>query len=222
MTLDDPVGPLARPKFRVDGDPEAPRFGLPKSLRVPIAASTIEAILTFVGDVQQTRVGRDGLPKALLVIPPAPPPVESDVPLWSSGLATEAALRLNPASQVWVDVDYNYYRRAYLAFGLVIPPGFFLDHIQNRRSIRLRGRSHPWLRLCPVDRRVNTSGGSLAGGEGMEYEFLTKMLPRGLIIEKHQIIYADPMDLTKMLNIEPGTQVLEGVRDTEALFYPRA
>jgi hypothetical protein len=35
------------------------------------------------------------------------------------------------------------------------------------------------------------------------------------------MIYADPMDLTKMLDIAPGTQVLNGVRDTQRLFYPR-
>ena len=33
-------------------------------------------------------------------------------------------------------------------------------------------------------------------------------------------VYADPMDITKMLDIPPGTQVLNGVRDMMALFYP--
>jgi hypothetical protein len=180
----------------------------------------VEAISTFVGEVREKKIGRDGRPRALLVIPPTPPPVEQDVPLWSSDLAAEAAIRLNPPAQVWVDVDYNLYRQAFLAFGLEIPAGYFLDHVQNRRSVRLRGRSHPWLRLCPVTRQVNTSGGARAGGEGMEFEFLQTMMPRGLVVADHQIIYADPMDLTKMLNVEPGTQVLNGVRDTEALFYP--
>jgi hypothetical protein len=36
----------------------------------------------------------------------------------------------------------------------------------------------------------------------------------------NKIIYADPMDLTKMLDIPPGTEVLNGVRDTQQLFYP--
>jgi hypothetical protein len=40
-----------------------------------------------------------------------------------------------------------------------------------------------------------------------------------------RIVYADPMDLTKMLDIKPGTSdpekgPLAGVRDTQALFYP--
>ena len=28
------------------------------------------------------------------------------------------------------------------------------------------------------------------------------------------------MDLTKMLNLPPGTFTLDGLRDTQALFYP--
>ena len=98
-----------------------------------------------------------------------------------------------------------------------IPQNYFLDHVQNRKAIGLRDNSHPYLRLCPVDRRVNTSGGHSAGGEGMEKEFLER---RGPLQAQHTIIYADPMDLTKMLNIPPGTQVLEGVRETQRMFYP--
>lgn len=137
----------------------------------------------------------------------------------SSPLAAEAELRLHPPSQVWVHVDYNGYRGAYLAFGLTIPDGYFLDHVQNRQEMRLRDLTHPWLRLCPVRRGVNTSGGSVQGGEGMEKEYLRTAVPQGRIIADHLIIYADPMDLTKMLNIEPGTRPLDGVRDTQALFY---
>ena len=33
------------------------------------------------------------------------------------------------------------------------------------------------------------------------------------------IRYADPMDLTKMLNVPPGTKTLDGVRDLQSLFY---
>jgi hypothetical protein len=98
-----------------------------------------------------------------------------------------------------------------------IPAGSFLDHVQNRKAIRLRGCSHPYLRLCPVDRAVNTSGGHAAGGEGMERAFLSS---RANIRVPNKMIYADPMDLTKMLNISPGTRVLNGVRDTQPLFYP--
>jgi hypothetical protein len=68
-----------------------------------------------------------------------------------------------------------------------------------------------------VHRRVNTSGGHSFGGEGMEKEFIAS---HGAPPSPNKIIYADPMDLTKMLDIAPGTQVLDGVRDTQRLFYP--
>lgn len=54
----------------------------------------------------------------------------------------------------------------------------------------------------------------------MEKDFLATHMSQGLNVAGHQIIYADPMDLTKMLNINPGLLVLNGVRDTESLFYP--
>lgn len=38
----------------------------------------------------------------------------------------------------------------------------------------------------------------------MEKEYLRTAVPQGHIIAESLIIYADPMDLTKMLNIEPG------------------
>jgi hypothetical protein len=204
---------------RLEGDPAAPRFGLPRSLHVPIAATSVEALQTHVGDVVAERRFRDGRPGALLVESTAPPGEELDVPLWTSPIADSARARLYPHRQVWVDVDYRSYRAAFLGFGLPIPPGYFLDHIQNRRTMRLRDRTHPWLRLCPVHRRVNTSGGSMAGGEGMEAGYVATMVARGGVEAAHDIIYADPMDLTKMLDIEPGTRPLDGVRDTQVLFY---
>lgn len=202
------------------GDPGAPRFGLPLSLQVPIAASSLEAITEFVGRIMATRHSHTGLAQAVTVARPTPLHFEPDVPLWASPLAEEALARLYPEAQVWVDVDFDGYRRAYLGFGLSIPAGYFLDHVQNRRAMRLRDRSHPWLRLCPVDRRVNTSGGLPTGGEGMEYEYVSRAMPLGRIDADHQVIYADPMDLTKMLNIAPGVGTLDGVRDTQDLFYP--
>jgi len=146
------------------------------------------------------------------------PVQEPNVPIWKSSLAGSANDRLYPPRQVWVHVDYAGYRQAYIQFGMpAIPQNYFLDHVQNRKAIGLRQNSHPYLRLCPVHRRVNTSGGHSAGGEGMEKKFLADNAPPLLW---NKIIYADPMDLTKMLDIAPGTQVLDGVRDTQRLFYP--
>jgi hypothetical protein len=74
----------------------------------------------------------------------------------------------------------------------------------------------PFLRLCPVHRQVNTNAGHASGGEGMERRFLAAHPPAP---GQNRIIYADPFDLTKMLDLSPGTQVLSGVRDTQRLFY---
>jgi hypothetical protein len=201
-------------------DATAPRFGLPASLWIPIAAVTVADIETYVGRVlQSVKDPTAGLVNAVLVESGSRSVTkEPNVPLWKSSLAGIAGDRLYPPRQVWVHVDYGGYRQAYIQFGMpVIPPNYFLDHVQNRKAIGLRDDSHPYLRLCPVHRGVNTSGGHSAGGEGMEKRFLASHAPPPGC---NRIIYADPMDLTKMLDISPGTQILDGVRETQRLFYP--
>jgi hypothetical protein len=212
-------------------DATAPRFGLPASLWIPIAAASVADIEAYVGPVVQRITNpRDGIVNAVLVESVSRGALEeSHIPLWGSLLADRARERLHPRKQVWVHVDYDGYREAYVNFGMpAIPQNYFLDHVQNRKAIgNPSGRdlrpgeksevSHPYLRLCPVHRRVNTSGGHKSGGEGMEKEFLAK---HPHLERKNRIIYADPMDLTKMLDIQPGTKILEGVRETQQLFYP--
>ena len=199
-------------------DTTAPRFGLPPSLWIPIASASIADIERYVGRVSRNITDtRSGRVNAVVVMSAAATSAESNVSLWKSSLASLARERLHPSRQVWVHVDYGSYRQAYDQFGMPpIPAHYFLDHVQNRKAIRLRGYSHPYLRLCPVHRTVNTSGGHYAGGEGMERAFLSARSP---VPTPNRIIYADPMDLTKMLDIPPGTQVLNGVRDTQRLFY---
>jgi hypothetical protein len=212
-------------------DPTANTFGLPPCLRVPIAAASIEVIAEYVGTVVDRIVARDGRVNAICVDPyDRAPPGDPRVALWREPRAAFYRAQLHPARQAWVHVDYRRYRAAYLRFGM--PPmalGHVLDHVQNRQAIRLRAYSHPYLRLCPVSRAVNTSGGVDAGGEGMEKEYVRSLLasrpdeldgPLARFAQR-KIIYADPMDVTKMLDIAPGTQVLNGVRDTMQLLYPR-
>jgi hypothetical protein len=180
----------------------------------------IADIETYVGTIAHTEKGtRTGRVNAVLVIPyERGAPAHPNAPIWKSALARKAEDQLFPPRQVWVHVDYRDYRQAYTQFGMpAIPASYFLDHVQNRKAIGLRNNSHPFLRLCPVHHRVNTSAGHTAGGEGMERQFVATHHPTpGL----NRIIYADPMDLTKMLDIPPGTQVLDGVRETQRLFYP--
>ena len=211
-------------------DDKAQTFGLPKSLLVPIAARSVDSIGRYVGTVDECVHGRTGRINAVAVKPYEwPPQKEPNVALWTHAKASEFEQRLHPKLHVWVHVDYSGYRKAYLRFGMPeIPANCVLDHVQNREAIRLRGHSHPYLRLCPISRQVNTSGGTNTGGEGMEKEFLRSLPDQSEAIQESvrhalmsDIVYADPMDLTKMLDVSPGTQVLAGVGESLKLFYPR-
>ena len=205
------------------------RFGLPDSLLVPIAAKDISSIQRYMGRIHERIQSRSERVNAVSVIPfvkHEDPDVSA--PLWSHPDAETFRMRLHPAKQVWVHVDLNGYRKAYERLGMpTIPRDHVLDHIQNREAIRLRDYSHPYIRLCPVLRAVNTSAGHDSGGEGMEKDHLRSLDTQPDSVQaavdrvtQCDIIYADPMDLTKMLNISTGTFVLNGVHDMLHLFYP--
>lgn len=210
-------------------DSAAPRFGLPPCLWVPIAAVSVAAVERFVGKIVAQKTSRSGRVNAMLVQTALNrAPENFRVALWREPNSSLYRERLFPGRQVWVHIDYAGYRRAYLNFGMpAIQQGYFLDHIQNRQAIRLRGYSHPFVRLCPVSRGVNTSGGHDTGGEGMEKAFLRSRATKSAAVQNEfrallqfPIQYADPMDLTKMLDVAPGTETLPGVRDLQSFFYP--
>ena len=210
-------------------DPTARTFGLPNCLLVPIAAASVETIESFVGTVVTAVRNKSGRPNALCVVPHDYPIRKSrSVQLWQREDGSRFEQQLHPAKQMWVHVDYSGYRNAYIRFEMpAIPLGYVLDHVQNREAIRLRGYSHPYLRLCPVSRQVNMSGGSQYGGEGMEKAFLRSLPNQSAQVQtavrealRSKIVYADPLDLTKMLDIPPGTEPLSGVREMLKLFYP--
>lgn len=207
----------------------SPKHGLPNCLHIPIAATDIDTIAIYVGTIDEKIRNSSGDIRAIRVscfnqgIP-----AHHTAPLWKSDQRSRYAEALFPKYQVWVHVNYSNYRSAYCRLGMpAIPEGYCLDHIQNRKAIRLRWHSHPFLRLAPISAAVNTSGGHKTGGEGLETEFLMSLRdkPRELekirkLVHSYKLQYADPMDLTKMLDISPGTQVLNGVRDCLKLFYP--
>jgi hypothetical protein len=127
-----------------------------------------------------------------------------------------------------VNVDFSGYRRAYASFNMpAVPPHFVLDHVANRKAMRTRGSSHPFLRLSAISQRVNTNAGGVTGAEGLERTEMLRLADSDAFrdathpaIPQWPIMYADPMDITKMLNVPPGTYTLSGVRDTQRLFYP--
>ena len=180
-----------------------------------------------MGPVMARRISRNGRTNAVLLASHPAPPETGGVPLWNAPDAAICRARLHPERQVWVHVDYHGYRSAWRAFGMPDPGADFLDHIANRRAIRLRRSAHPYLRLCPVSHRVNTSGGGTRGGEGMECEFLENLASYSEKIQaavwkanEAPLLLADPMDLTKMLNLPLGTFTLDGVARLAVAILP--
>lgn len=203
-------------------------FGLPKSLQIPIAAKDVASIRVYVGDIADTVVARSGRTNALKVKTRVPATLEPDISLWGHPRAEEFLQALYPDFQLWVHVDYSGYRKAWGQLEMpLIPSGHVLDHLSNRKATRERGYFQPYIRLTPVSREVNSNAGHQRGGEGLEREYMlhVQSLPepqRTQLLEhmRTDIVYADPMDLTKMLNVPPGTHVLEGVREMQKHFYP--
>lgn len=201
-------------------------YGLPPCLHIPVAAASVSVLEQFVGTVLERRTSRAGRMNALLIQPHHVPSRTAGVLLWHEPNARECFARLHPERQVWVHVDHNGYRDSWRKFKMPDPGANFLDHVLNRRAIRLLKSAHPYLRLCPVSRRVNTSSGGVHGGEGRQCEFLANLNSYSEGIQaavwktsEEPLRLADPMDLTKMLNLPPGTKTLDGVRDVQHLFY---
>ncbi len=211
----------------MNAEPKPDTFGLPESLRVPVAARDIAAIQAFVGKIVAELPGRARPLNAVKVQTGNIPISPSGASLWREPQASSYHTLLFPAYQVWVHVDYHGYRQAWSRLDMPpLPGGVVLDHVANRRATRARGMLHPWIRLCPVSSRTNSNAGHGRGGEGLEFEFTQWLnsLPAEERAERTKefataIVYADPMDLTKMLDIAPGIETLDGVRDFQTLFF---
>ena|ERR1700722_10007982 len=84
------------------------RYGLAESLHVPIGAVDETAISTYVGEVQKVLSGGSAR-KALLVQAKPAPARDPRFPIWD----IDGCQVLHQRLQVWVDVAYTRYRRAY-------------------------------------------------------------------------------------------------------------
>lgn len=196
-------------------------FGLPRSLWVPVLAASEAALERYVGPVVK-RFGAD----AVLIQARNTPIREANVPLWNETDAVRYFERLHPPYQVWVRPTLSDYRKA---FSKLQPAHdisrLVLDHIRNRKALIMTARSHWYVRLCPIEKHVNTNSGHEKGAEGLEKHHISEMTgSTGSTfrdsITSSDIVYADPADLTKMLNFAPGTVTLGGVAATQKLFYP--
>ena len=73
---------------------------------------------------------------------------------------------------------------------------------------------------------VNTSSGGVRGPEGMEKDHVSTLESQHVVIQDAvrayldcEILYADPVDLVKMLNIKTGTKELPEVGEILWWFY---
>lgn len=182
---------------------------LPESLIIPVGAKSIAAIETYIGPVLK----RDANDHWLEVeFTPLASPDKSLV--WQH----KRAPWFHTRRQCWVEVDHHFYRRAYQRCYPDLPlSDFVIDHILNRRLARALG--FRYIRLIHVSRGVNSSS-----GRGSEFDVINYNNPEGLNAERfkespHQIFYAAPDDLLKMLNIKVGAFPLDNLRDNLHLFY---
>ena len=189
------------------------KYGLPPCLHIPIAARNEEAISRFIGKI--TRILRHGSPnQALLVNTYEIPDLDLRLPIWR---LKESAI-FHQSSQVWVHVDFNKYRAAYLsAFPDVNLKGLVLDHILNRRAARLKGFNY--IRIVPISRGANSSSGGVSETYGVEYHSTPEMVAKNKVSPAF-IQYADIADIVKMLDLKTGGTLQDGVRDAIYLTEP--
>jgi hypothetical protein len=184
--------------------------GLLPCLYVPVAARDQRAIETYVGTIARS-LAHDASTKALLVAAYDPGALDERLAIWG---VPEAAV-LHARTQVWVHVDYTAYRRAYRrAFPDAALADLVLDHVMNRRVARLKG--FQYLRIVPVSRGTNSSHGGLSEGWGVAYHSTPRMR------EKNQaslaaVQYADIADIAKMLNLQGGGSLMDGVNEAQQL-----
>src|ERR1017187_5963013 len=105
-----------------------------------------------------------------------------------------------------------------------VPPGresvpsrgwsFEGDHVLNRRVARLKGFSY--LRIVPISRGANSSHGSLSEGWSVAYHSTPQMreINRASLAS---VQYADIADIAKMLNLQGGGSLMDGVNEAQKL-----
>jgi hypothetical protein len=220
-------------------DHSAPTFGLPESLLFPIAVRSKELFKDYVGEIATVRAAKGGPNKGkevgLLIRPLAPQVFEpyrrpgTKLKDWCN--VREGLRRLAWGLQVWVTPEYRGYREVYCELAAeypLAPAGdSFLDHVMNRKLAPAWG--YRWVRLCPVLPAVDTNAGGPYAGEVR----IVKKNPKNPDSKKmvrdysaHRLVseavYADPFEITKMINWTPGTvpEGMDGVAKLMEYIYP--
>jgi hypothetical protein len=189
------------------------RYGLAECLHVPIAAVDEAAISAYVGEVQNVLSG-GSTRKALLVSAKTPPPPDPRFPIWD----VEGCDMLHRSMQVWVDVAYTRYRRAYrTAFPDEDLGDCILSHTMNRRVAALKG--FRFVRLTPTSRAANSSSAfSERWGVTLHSDPVQMASNRG---RGAFIQYADLTELMLMLDMRLGGGVMDAVNEGQRLIRPR-
>lgn len=186
------------------------KSGLLPCLYVPLAARDTNAIERYVGRIVM-ELAPNSPDKALLVEAYEPEKPDERLAIWD----VPEAVVLHSRMQVWVDVDYRAYRRAYIrAFPNVNLAGLVLDHVMNRRIARLKGFAY--LRIVPISRGANSSHGTLSEGWGVEHHSSPEMREKNRASQA-MVQYADLADIVKMLNIKGGGSFMDNVNEAQKL-----
>ena len=188
------------------------RSRVPPCLYLPIAARSIESIEKFVGSVQRV-LSQPKSKAALLVNPYHCKPEACKLPIWQH----QNVNVLNQLGEVWVQVDYKYYRNAYLRAYPETDRNLVLDHVLNRREARLKG--FEYLRLVPISRAVNSSHGGLSERWGVDYHNSPEMRKINNA-SKAEVQYADLTNIIKMMDIQGGGGLMENANTTQKLVAP--
>jgi len=185
------------------------KWALPECLHVPVAAVDVEAIRSYIGDVE--RVLSPGVqPKALLVRTPEAPAIDPLLPICQHPNSFILHARL----QVWVHITYTRYRYAYRkAFPDEPITGRIMSHCMNRRTAALKG--FDYVRITPASRGANSSS---AFSEGWSVERYRELKAKGrLSIGPPFIQYGDLTDLMLMLDLHLAGGFMEAVNEGQRL-----
>ena len=189
-------------------DSNAQIHGLHSSLITPIGAKSIVAIKNYVGVVK--KISRYNYKAFIVEFKPIEKP--NNLEIWLN----PRSLFINYPVQLWVDIDFKYYRKVYKqVFHDFNLDNMVIDHIMNRKFARLL--DYRYTRLIHIDRGVNASSGRGPETESVKFQKGNQDFEsRGY---KAVIQYADPVDILKILNIKTGGFPLKNVGDYLHLIY---
>lgn len=185
------------------------KAAMPETLLIPIAAVNEDAIKRHIGknctQVRSTRIGN------AFCVSAECGPEPSDLAVWKHG----RAFILNQPVQIWVDVAYSGYRKAYRE---VFPEEDVrkkvIHHVMNRRYAAIHG--FRYVRLISITRSTNSSSG-FSENWGVTLTEEGKLRNR---TGEATINHADLASLMPMLDMPVGGGVMENVRLAADLLKP--